>query len=112
VLALHFGTFRWNTPNRLIPIQIFKFRPTRGSQFCCAGKRQNHEAQGKTGSQITVIRAERVHKGRQLIERHCLMAAWPARRFQRTSKVGRWIMLCPPGRDGIPEYLAAELPKP
>ncbi|MGB7279024.1 MAG: hypothetical protein WBD15_14910, partial [Pseudolabrys sp.] len=28
------------------------------------------------------------------------------------SKVGRRVVLCPPGRDGIAEYLAAELPKP
>jgi len=93
-------------------IEIFKFRPTRGSQFSCAGKRQNREPQGEARSQITVIRAERKHKGWHLIQRHCLVATRPAGGFQRASKVGRRVKLCPPGRDGIAEYLTAKLPKP
>ena len=112
VFALHFRALRRDTPNRLVPIEIFKFRPARCSQLSCAGKRQNHEPQGQAGSQITIIRAERSHKFRHLIERHCLVATRPAGGFQRASKVGRRVMLCPPGRDGIAEYLAARLPQP
>jgi hypothetical protein len=40
------------------------------------------------------------------------MAARPSGGFQGASKVRRWIMLCAPGRDGVAEYLAAELTKP
>jgi hypothetical protein len=40
------------------------------------------------------------------------VATRPAGGFQRASKVGRRVMLCPSGRDSIAEYLATELPNP
>ena len=112
MFALHLGAVRRDTPNRLTPIEIFKFRPTRGSQFSCTGKRQNHEPQSKARPQITVIRAERKHKCRHLIERHCLVATRPAGRFQRAPEVGRRVILCSSSRNRVAENLAAELAKP
>ena len=110
VFPLHLHPLSRYAPQGFISFEICEFGPPCCSQFGRASKGKHHEPQGETRPLIAVIGPECFEKSWHLIERHRLVSARSAGRFERAPQIGRWIVFSSAACDGVSKNLTADLP--